>query len=136
MAHKKRTPWRVLLIDRERQNAVQLRDALKQAFGEDTVLAARGTMQDGLFAAWTGEYDICLFSCMLPCGGVNQISRFHDQHPSMPVVAVGPVDGQLMGRARAAGADAFMFNGKVEPRELRRVISRAVTTGRHERFVC
>ncbi len=122
---------RVLVVEDEASAVALVTDELR-ALAEGGGLVVAATLEEGIAAAEVHAPDCAVLDLSLPDGwGLDTLLTFRRRMPEVPVVVVSGTQGPAFeGKARRAGAAAFLTKSTLEPGTLADKVAETVAAAR------
>lgn len=121
-------PIKILLIEDNREDAVIIREMLKETANISFELNHVDRLKNGFESLFNDSFDVLLLDLNLPDSwGFDTFIRTYDQAPELPIVIMSGFDDEDIAiRAVREGAQDYLIKGQIDGRILARSISYAI----------
>ncbi|MGB9980531.1 response regulator [Methanobacterium sp.] len=121
-------PIKILLIEDNREDAIIIREMLKETLNISFELNHVDRLKTGFESLFNNPFDVLLLDLNLPDSwGFDTFIRTYDQAPELPIVIMSGFDDEDVAvKAVREGAQDYLIKGQIDGRLLARSISYAI----------
>ena len=121
-------PIKILLIEDNREDAIIIREMLKETSNISFELEHVDRLKTGFESLFNHSFDVLLLDLNLPDSwGFDTFIRTYDQAPELPIVIMSGFDDEDVAvKAVREGAQDYLIKGQIDGRLLARSISYAI----------
>ncbi|HEX3012976.1 MAG TPA: response regulator [Methanobacterium sp.] len=121
-------PIKILLIEDNKEDAVIIREMLKETSNISFELKHVDRLKAGFGSLFNDSFDVLLLDLNLPDSwGFDTFIRTYDQAPELPIVIMSGFDDEdIAVKAVREGAQDYLIKGQIDGRLLARSISYAI----------
>lgn len=121
-------PIKILLIEDNREDAIIIREMLKETVNISFELKHVDRLKAGFESLFNDTFDVLLLDLNLPDSwGFDTFIRTYDQTPELPIVIMSGFDDEDVAvKAVREGAQDYLIKGQIDGRLLARSISYAI----------
>ena len=121
-------PIKILLIEDSREDAIIIREMLKETPNISFELKHVDRLKTGFESLFNNSFDVLLLDLNLPDSwGFDTFIRTYDQTPELPIVIMSGFDDEdIAVKAVREGAQDYLIKGQIDGRLLARSISYAI----------